>query len=130
MDQKTTLEIETITLKEYFETIIRMNNGHVLELMKQDKDYVREAFETFNNNLDVHLDRLNHSHESIKEIALRNISQDKFDMLHKELTLRIEAIEKKEFEQRGQTRMTIIFVVFIAGLASSAITLLIQHFLK
>lgn len=130
MDQKTTLEIETITLKEYFETIIRMNNGHVLELMKQDKDYVREAFETFNNNLDVHLERLNHSHENIKEIALKNISQDKFDMLHKELTLRIEVIEKKEFEQRGQTRMTIIFVVFIAGLASSAITLLIQHFLK
>ena len=127
-----------VALKEYFEAIIKLNNDHILELMKQDKENVKEIFDTFNKNLDVHLEKLNNSHASIKDIASRNISTDKFDSLHRELTIkletttaevnrRLEAVEKLWAEKLGEARVDDKVKYVIGVVIGAIITMFVSY---
>jgi hypothetical protein len=144
MTQKDIYEMESlpyVTLREHLESMIKMNNDHLLEIIKQDKQYVKEAFDLYEKNVDIHLDRLNHSHENIKDIALKNISQDKFDSLHKELTMKVDAglqnlsdridtIEKNEKAKGVESKSTIAVIVVLGSTIASALALFINHFIK
>lgn len=119
-----------VALKEYFEAIIRLNNDHVLELMKQDKENVKEAFELFDKNLTIHLDRLNNSHANIRQIAESNISREKFDILHEDLIKRMEVVERALSEKKGETRVDDKVKYVIGVVLGAIITLFISYLIN
>jgi len=141
MSPQETYDMENISLKEYLMTVIRMKEEHILELMQTNKEYVKEAFDLYEKNVQVHLERLNHSHENIKEIAAKNISQDKFDSLHRELILRFDnhltdsgrrfdEMEKSLSVKGVENKSTIAVIVMIGGIIASALTIFITHLIK
>ena len=127
-----------VSLRDHLEKIIDLKFDKIGDRLDRDQQYVKDAFEIFNKTNDIHLDRLNHSHENIKDIASKNISQERFEGLHKELTMklesyaidferRIKAIEIFTSERLGQKKISTTVWLWVAGIGGAVLTMIINY---
>jgi ABC-type lipoprotein release transport system permease subunit len=117
-------------LKKYLKHILKLKIENIKETINQHIISSKEAMNVFDKTNQIHLEKLNHTYDTVKEGLDRNISREKYEMGHEAVKQKIEQVEKTMSEKKGESKVMIIILVFIASVAASIITTVIVHILK